>query len=88
MTTQTSHPVHGDIIHFFDGESADPKVRSALVLSTVVGETLGTYDVVYLPMHDGMTPRMFTARHTDTFPHVGHINREGMHLLLDPKQWA
>lgn len=85
MSTQTTaHPVHGDIIHFFDGGRSDPKVRGAIVLATVVSDLPDTYDVVYLPMHEEHQTRIFTARNSDTYPLVGHINREGMHLLLSP----
>lgn len=81
MSTVTPHPVHGEIIHFFNDRSS--KVEQAIVLATVVGEIPDTYDVIYLPMHDGLQSRMFTARNSDTFPLIGHITREGMHHLMD-----
>lgn len=88
MSAVTPHPVHGDIIHFFDGDSPDPKVRTAIVLATVVSEIPETYDVIYLPRMGELAVHMFTARNSETFPLVGHISREGMQLLLDPRQWS
>lgn len=83
MSTVTPRPVHGDIIHFFNDRSS--KVEQATVLSTVVSEIPGTYDVIYIPTFGGLTPRTFLALDSDTFPLLAHFNREAMQLILDPR---